>query len=465
MASLYKRSYISTNSATGKKTRRKTSKWYGKYVDADGIEKRVPLSSNKTAAEQMLAELVKQSELGKVGLVDPFEESRKQPLKDHVAAFRRHLESKGNTADHVALTVARVQAAFTGCGFRLLGNLDADKVSHWLKLRRDELDEGDRFGVTTSNHHLVAVKSFGNWLVRSRRLERNPFAHLSRLNAKVDVRVERRALEPDELSRLIEAAHNSKTTYRNLTGPDRAVLYLLATMTGLRANELATLRLSAFNFKADPPTVTVEAENEKSGRGAELPLHSFVVNRVSAWLKTRPARTAEDIENDADEILWPGSWSVKAAEMFRRDLAEARAEWLKEVEGIAEQLEQRTKRDFLKPESANGEKADFHALRHSFITMLASSGVHPKVAQQLARHSTITLTMDRYSHARLVDLNAAVTNLPTLRPESETARLAKTAETVIEIPSVADSTGPILALDLKQALFCQVFGVFAGAHR
>ncbi len=39
-----------------------------------------------------------------------------------------------------------------------------------------------------------------------------------------------------------------------------------------------------------------------------------------------------------------------------------------------------------------------HALRHTFISNLARAGIHPKTAQALARHSTITLTLDRYSH-------------------------------------------------------------------
>jgi integrase len=43
---------------------------------------------------------------------------------------------------------------------------------------------------------------------------------------------------------------------------------------------------------------------------------------------------------------------------------------------------------------ASKRVVDFHALRHTFITSLAKSGVHPKTAQMLARHSTITLTMD-----------------------------------------------------------------------
>jgi hypothetical protein len=51
-------------------------------------------------------------------------------------------------------------------------------------------------------------------------------------------------------------------------------------------------------------------------------------------------------------------------------------------------------------EEANGF-VDFHALRHTFITHLAQSGVHPKVAQDLARRSDINLTMSRYSHTVL----------------------------------------------------------------
>ena len=40
----------------------------------------------------------------------------------------------------------------------------------------------------------------------------------------------------------------------------------------------------------------------------------------------------------------------------------------------------------------------FHDLRHSHATQLLSTGVHPKVAQERLGHSTITTTMDLYSH-------------------------------------------------------------------
>jgi hypothetical protein len=63
---------------------------------------------------------------------------------------------------------------------------------------------------------------------------------------------------------------------------------------------------------------------------------------------------------------------------------------------------------------ASGRVADFHALRHTFIPNLAAGGVHPKVAQSLARHSTITLTMNRYSHTHAGDEVAALGVLPDL---------------------------------------------------
>jgi hypothetical protein len=40
----------------------------------------------------------------------------------------------------------------------------------------------------------------------------------------------------------------------------------------------------------------------------------------------------------------------------------------------------------------------FHDLRHSHATQLLSAGVHPKIAQERLGHSTITTTLDLYSH-------------------------------------------------------------------
>jgi len=40
----------------------------------------------------------------------------------------------------------------------------------------------------------------------------------------------------------------------------------------------------------------------------------------------------------------------------------------------------------------------FHGLRHSMATILFAAGVHPKVVQERLGHSSITITLDTYSH-------------------------------------------------------------------
>ena len=47
-------------------------------------------------------------------------------------------------------------------------------------------------------------------------------------------------------------------------------------------------------------------------------------------------------------------------------------------------------------------------MRHALITNLEKAGVRPKVAQTLARHSDIRLTMNVYTHAELADQTAAI---------------------------------------------------------
>jgi len=51
---------------------------------------------------------------------------------------------------------------------------------------------------------------------------------------------------------------------------------------------------------------------------------------------------------------------------------------------------------------------DFHALRHTYISRLVASGANIKVAQELARHSTPTLTPGRCAHVQRVDQTRAL---------------------------------------------------------
>jgi hypothetical protein len=60
--------------------------------------------------------------------------------------------------------------------------------------------------------------------------------------------------------------------------------------------------------------------------------------------------------------------------------------------------------------------ADFHSLRHSYLTLGGRAGIDLRTLQEPAGHSRPVLTA-RYSHRRLHDLDGAVERLPSLLPQ------------------------------------------------
>ncbi len=200
------------------------------------------------------------------------------------------------------------------------------------------------------------------------------------MNEDVDVKRERRAATPEELEWLIKAAKESEEVYRRLAGEDRMMLYFTAAYSGLRAQELASLTPRSFNLAANPPTITVAAAYSKRRRLDVQPLSP----EAAAWLSDWIAKRRED---DPDALLWPGSWWRTAAKMLRIDLEAARTNWIDDAKSFVR--EQRERSDLFKYEDARGCVFDFHALRHTFISSLATAEVHPNTAKELARHSTI----------------------------------------------------------------------------
>ena len=97
--------------------------------------------------------------------------------------------------------------------------------------------------------------------------------------------------------------------------------------------------------------------------------------------------------------------------MMRADLSAARRAWIAETDDMDE-ISRRKSSDFLLYKDSDGKYADFHALRHTFITNLCKANVSPKTAQTLARHSDINLTMNVYTHVDQEEQAAAINKLP-----------------------------------------------------
>ncbi len=87
------------------------------------------------------------------------------------------------------------------------------------------------------------------------------------------------------------------------------------------------------------------------------------------------------------------------------------------------------------PTDSSGRTVDFHALRHSYISLMARAGVAPKVLMDLARHSDVNLTMGYYSHTLMADRAEALKSLPDLiGPEPKQQMRATGTYDTVPIP-------------------------------
>jgi integrase len=388
-----------------RRDRERSRKWYREFRDAEGIARRVPLATDKAAAQAMLNEIVKKVERKQAGLYDPYEEHEKRPLSVHLRDYRVHLQSKGDTDNHVDQTIRRIETLLDGCGFRRLADIDATRVAAWLAERRVSRK---RFSVQTSNFYLGDAKAFCAWLQTHDRIPRNPLATLKRLNVATDRRHDRRALDEDEFRRLIHSAANGPEV-EGLGGPDREMLYILATWTGFRRGELAALTLRSFVLDSEPPTVRLPARHSKRRKAEVIPLHPTVVERLRAWLETR-----DKLDPDAAlfELRTPKGHFRKTSKMMRLDLERAGIPY-RDDEGLF---------------------ADFHANRHTFISNLSRAGVPLAMAQKLARHSDPKLTSNRYTHLGLDVEAGAIASLPRVPSVNRTTLPGKIAADRVAVP-------------------------------
>jgi integrase len=240
-------------------------------------------------------------------------------------------------------------------------------------------------------------------------------AHLSAQNPAIDRRRVRRPLSPEEFARLLESVEKGPGRL-SLTGPDRVIVYILACYTGFRRNEIGSVKAHSFNFESDPPTLTAEAGYSKRRRTDVMPIRVDLAKRIQDWIASKkkldPTKPLVNIA------------LKRTTEMLKKDLAAARAAWITESPD-AEEHKRRERSTFLKYQNDQGQYADFHALRKTFITNLSRAGVSPKTAQLLARHSDINLTMNTYTMLGVLDQAAAVEALP---PVPASAALATSCQ-------------------------------------
>jgi integrase len=373
--------------------RKRGDAWYYTITDADGRKIQRRGCSTKEATAAMAAQAEDKAAKIREGLIDPREVAVKsnatKPIADHVADYLADLKAKNRDDAYIVLITGHLRRIVEMTKAKRIDDLDPLKVQEAMKSLKDS-----GLSAQTCKHALRAVKQFSKWLWSNGRSNADSLVHLKPFNVDEDRRRVRRALSAHELHRLLEAAENGPDVL-GISGRDRAIVYRVAMATGLRAAELRSLTPASFvDLDGPHPRIVVAAGYSKRRRNDELPIRPELAAELRPWLEGKP----------------PGKPAYKlpekTAKMLRVDLKAAGIDYL----------------------DASGRVADFHCLRHSFVTFLAMSDAPVRVIQSLARHSDPRLTMNAYSHVAIHDERAAIEALPDLSQAGRAEKRDRKAE-------------------------------------
>ncbi len=201
---------------------------------------------------------------------------------------------------------------------------------------------------------------------------------------KMDTK-EKRALNPDRAHVFIAMLDEKD---------DRECAYLLAITMGLRRGEICGLSWGDIDFE----------------RGIVDISHSYDTLGNLKETKTKAGMRLLPLPENVAEALR----EHKRAQKERYDRTN---QWRKPHEGYIEQTDEspvisdNTGSRVLPSSLSRWWTEDrvkyglegwcLHELRHTYLTMLALSGVHPKVMQELAGHYSSQITMDIYTHVNM----------------------------------------------------------------
>jgi integrase/recombinase XerC/integrase/recombinase XerD len=221
---------------------------------------------------------------------------------------------------------------------------------------------------TTIARKLAALRSLFRVLIETGSRADNPAELLS-----APKRPQRlpRVLKPSELAVLLDRIPAGTP----LELRDRA-LFELAYASGLRAEELVSLRLDSIDFDAE--TVRVEG---KGGKTRIVPVGEHALRAIERYLaKARPALSGGDGESSL--FLSKSGRGLGTSDVRRRLRS-----WSRQAASHAPAL----------------SEAHPHALRHSFATHLLEGGADLRAIQELLGHATISTTQvyTRVESARL----------------------------------------------------------------
>jgi integrase len=279
---------------------------------------------------------------------------------------------------------------------------------------------------TTVRYHVAVLKNALAQALRDGLIGRNPCAFV---RAPRKRRLEMRALDEEQLRLFLAEARRASRYY---------LLYLMAVTTGMREGELLGLRwqdLDLVGGIAGVPVVRVARTFYRLGgrrcgyckdrRKRRAPRETFDAAQctcikgealfkepktasarrelalpLSVAVELRGLRAAQDkrrkvlgrrYEDHGLVFCQDNGRPLHAHNIVRRDLRK-----VLQLEGLRKAARARGVPEDALPKGL--PRIRFHDLRHTAATLHLKAGTHPKVVQEMLGHSTISMTVDTYSH-------------------------------------------------------------------
>jgi integrase len=351
------------------------SRYYSIQILVNGRPKLLKGYTDKLASEQLAARLERSKAQGSEGLEDPYKLHRKRRLAEHVAEWIAELRQLRRDDVYVGLCESRMARLIAECAWETLADISADKFIKWRETATSTVGKARKkgsnvkpMGARTQNHYLETVRAFCKWAMRRKRMANHSLADVSPVETAGQLRRQRRALTEDEIDSLLGAVP-----------PRHQLAYRVILATGLRRDELRQLCWGDVKLNAPQPFIQLRPETTKAKRADVLPLRQDLAKLL---------REKRGDAGDGEHICR----TMPSMDSHKRYLEKA---------GIAFEDEHR-------------RRADFHALRHTYGTLLAKAGVAPRVAMSLMRHTDMRLTMNVYTDPRVFDMAGAVEMLPAM---------------------------------------------------
>jgi integrase len=190
-------------------------------------------------------------------------------------------------------------------------------------------------------------------------------------------RDEAKALSAEQVGALLRAA----------SGERNEALYVVAVHTGLRQGELLGLQWTDVDLDVGKLSVRRSLKVTEDGLGFGPPKNKASRRSVPVN-KTAVAALRAHRQRQNEERLRSPSWR-DADLVFPNRIGKP---------SDHNNLYHREYKPLLESAGLAGKGYTFHTLRHTFATALFMRREHPKVVQSLLGHSSITQTMDTYSH-------------------------------------------------------------------